>query len=59
MDADNIRFTEAEGATDQMVLRELHEHVCVGPMPVGAINIVNLPIRESLTCIYMQTLMIC
>ncbi|OLP89926.1 hypothetical protein AK812_SmicGene28558 [Symbiodinium microadriaticum] len=38
MDADNIHFTQAREATEQMVLRELHEHVCVGPMPLGAIN---------------------
>ena len=48
MDADNIHFTQAKEATEQMVLRELHEQVCVGPMPSGAINITNLPIRELL-----------
>ncbi|CAE7844549.1 unnamed protein product, partial [Symbiodinium necroappetens] len=29
----------AKEAMEQMVLRELHEHVCVGPMPLGAVNI--------------------
>ena len=48
MDADNIHFIQAREATEQMVLRGLHEHVCVGPMPLGAINITNLPIRELL-----------
>ena len=48
MDADSIHFAQAKEATEQMVLRELHEHVCVGPMPSGAINITNLPIRELL-----------
>ena len=46
MDADNICFNEAKEATEQMVLRELQEHVAVGPMPQGAINLTNLPIRE-------------
>ena len=48
MDADNVHFGQAKEATEQMVLRELHEHVCAGPMPLGAVNITNLPIRESL-----------
>ena len=48
MDADNIHFGQAEEATEQMVLREPHEHVCVAPMPLWAVNITNLPIRESL-----------
>ena len=48
MDADNIHFSQAKEATEQMVLRELHEHVCVGPMPLGAVNIANLPLRELL-----------
>ena len=48
MDADSTHFAQAKEATEQMVLRELHEHVCVGPMPSGAINITNLPIRELL-----------
>ena len=52
MDADNIKFQEALEATSQMmVLRELSEQVCVGPMPEGAINILNLPIREPLALI--------
>ena len=51
MDADNIKFQEALEATSQMVLREPSEHVCVGPMPEGAINILNLPIREPLALI--------
>ena len=46
MDADNIWFNEAKEATDHMVLRELQEHVAVGPMPQGGINVTNLPIRE-------------
>ncbi|CAE6915042.1 unnamed protein product [Symbiodinium sp. KB8] len=46
MDADNVHFGQAKEATEQMVLRELHEHVCAGPMPLGAVNITNLPIRE-------------
>ena len=46
MDADNICFNEAKEATDQMVLRELQEHVAVGTKPQGAINVTNLPIRE-------------
>ena len=49
MDADSIHFAQAKEATEQMVLRELHEHVCVGPMPSGAINITNLPIRSFLS----------
>ena len=48
MDADNIHFSQAKEATEQMVLRKLHEHVCVGPMPLGAVNIANLPLRELL-----------
>ncbi|CAE7881767.1 unnamed protein product [Symbiodinium necroappetens] len=35
MDADNICFNEAKEATDQMVLRELQEHVAVGTKPQG------------------------
>ena len=46
MDADNICFAQAVEATEQMVLRELQDHVAVGPSPEGAINIANLPIRE-------------
>ena len=49
MDADNICFAQATEATEQMILKELTEHVAVGPGPEGAINILNLPIRECLT----------
>ena len=48
MDPENICFQQAKEATEDMVLRELHEHVCVGPMPEGAINVLTLPIREPL-----------
>ena len=47
MDPENICFQQAKHATADMVLRGLPEHVCVGPMPEGAINILTLPIRES------------
>ena len=45
---DEVHFNQAKEATADMVLREMHEHVCVGPMPVGVINITNLPMRELL-----------
>ena len=35
---DEVHFNQAREAIADMVLREMHEHVCVGPMPVGVIN---------------------
>ena len=39
-----------------MVLRELpDEHIAVGPMPAGTINILNLPIKEHHDCKHSNT----
>ena len=51
IDADNISMAAAVEATTEMMLRNVSSHVCVGPMPAGAINILNLPIREILASI--------
>ena len=48
MDPESICFQQAKEATEDMVLRELPEHLCVGPMPEGVINILTPPIRELL-----------
>ncbi|OLQ02920.1 hypothetical protein AK812_SmicGene14187 [Symbiodinium microadriaticum] len=52
MDADNICFNEAKEATEQMVLRELQEHVAVGPMPQGLFAFPNVAIRHFLDILY-------
>ena len=46
IDAENINFETAVEAVSDMQLRDLHEHVVVGPMPAGAVSIVGLPMRE-------------
>ena len=50
---EEVRFNQAKEATADMVLREMHEHVCVGPKPVGMINIPNLPMRDPLEWMYL------
>ena len=57
LDADNISFRDAKTATELMVLWDIDEHVCVGPMPPGSINIVNLPIPEHLIYKQMHSVM--
>ena len=46
IDPSNIRLQDAIDATSPMSLRDLPDHVCVGPMPPGAITILDLPLRE-------------
>ena len=49
-DADNISLDDALTATSQMMLRELPEHISVGPIPEGATHIANLPMKEFPSC---------
>ena len=46
IDAENINFPTAAAAVSNMQLRDLHEHVVVGPMEAGAASILGLPMRE-------------
>ena len=43
IDPGNIRLQDAIDATVAMSLRDLPDHVCVGPMPPGAITALELP----------------
>lgn len=46
IDPGNIKLQDAIDATAAMSLRELPDHVCVGPMPPGAITPLELPLRD-------------
>ena len=44
--ADNIHFDNAVSATQGLFLRDLPAHVCVGPMPPGALLATDLPLND-------------
>ena len=46
IDPGNIRLQDAIGATSAMSLRNLPDHVCVGPMLPGSITTLDLPLRD-------------
>ena len=43
---DDLHLDNAIEATKSLFLRELPEHVCVGPMPPGALNALELPLKD-------------
>ena len=43
--SDEVHLDEAIEATRSLFLRDLSEHVCVGPMPPGALNFMELPLK--------------
>lgn len=44
--ADNIHLDNAVSATQGLFLRDLPAHVCVGPMPPGALLTTDLPLKD-------------
>ena len=44
--ADNIHLDNAVSATQGLFLRDLPAHVCVGPMPPGALLATDLPLND-------------
>lgn len=42
---DELQLQNAVDATQSLFLRDLPSHVCVGPMPPGALNVMELPLR--------------
>ena len=44
--ADNIHLENAVSATQGLFLRDLPAHVCVGPMPPGALLATDLPLND-------------
>ena len=46
VEADNIRLRDALEATRSLFLRELPAHVCAGPLPVGCVTFVDLPLKD-------------
>ena len=43
---DDLRLENAIEATKSLYLRDLPAHVCVGPMPPGALNALELPLKN-------------
>lgn len=43
---DDLRLENAIEATKGLYLRDLPAHVCVGPMPPGALNALELPLKN-------------
>ena len=39
VDPENVRLKDAVEATQNLFLRDMPSHVCVGPLPVGVISI--------------------
>lgn len=46
VDAANTRLQDAINASSAMSLRDLPDHICVGPMPPGSITVNELPLRD-------------
>ena len=46
MDPENITLANALDATSALICRQLPQHIMVGPMPLGAVTPVALPLRD-------------
>ena len=46
VDASNITLEDAIQATEFMSMRDLPEHVYVGPMPPGSVLLTDLPLKD-------------
>ena len=46
MDPENITLANALEATGALICRQLPQHIKVGPMPVGAVTPLALPLRD-------------
>ena len=46
MDPENIALANAIEATSDLYLRQLAQHVRIGPMPLGTVSPSTLPLRE-------------
>ena len=50
---DDFSLGAAIEATEHLVLRELASHVFVGPLPLGAVTPLTLPVKEFLANIFI------
>ena len=54
---DDMSLSTAIDATEHLTLRELGSHVHVGPLPLGSVTLLTLPIKELLgTCFFVLVL---
>ena len=55
VEGDNMSLSDAIAATQHLTLRELPAHVHVGPLPVGSVTPICLPLKEFLVCLQVSS----
>ena len=55
VEGDNMSLSYAIAATQHLTLRELPAHVHVGPLPVGSVTPICLPLKEFLVCLQVSS----